>query len=87
MHRKRLWRRGGLAVAFVALLGLAISVGRGSRSDAGRPSAGACPTGYSLVAEAEAAEHRAGIPGEVESRRPRSSPTARASTRPSTRRS
>ena len=65
MHRTRLWRRGGLAVAFVALGGLAISGAAVLRSDAAA-SAAVCPTGYALVADKEAAEHRAGI-REVES--------------------
>ena len=61
MHRTRLWRRGGLAVAFVALIGLATSGATVLRSDAAASSATACPTGYALVADKEAAEHRAGI--------------------------
>ena len=86
MHRTRLWRRGGLAVAFVALTAVSqLPEPRHLRSDA-TASAAVCPTGYELVADKEAAERRAGI-REVESSTPRCSPTAPASTRPSIRRS
>jgi hypothetical protein len=59
MNRTRLWRRGGVALAAVGLIGLATAGAGYVRSDA-NASATACPTGFELVAEHEAAELRGG---------------------------
>jgi hypothetical protein len=60
MNRMRRWRRGGVACAAIALIGLASAGASYLRSDANASAAG-CPTGYELVANSEAAEQRGGV--------------------------